>query len=222
MNTHIMDLRAPPTYCCCAGWLARIGSGFFLIIQMVILLDFVQCWNDNWAANGEEDNRWYYALLSLTGVCYALALTLAGAHALVCMGHPALRSSSAPPAAPARCVVVACMHAACWAAITCFGVSVPDAACKGLPLPQVGRGSRCAKGPRHDAMPSHVRAAHAHARAGLLYYWFKPAGAGSCSMNVAFVTLTLLLCVGFSLLSLHPVSRGGSIFPAACISLYCM
>lgn len=70
-----------------AGWLARIGSGIFLIIQMVILLDFVQCWNDSWAANGEEDDRWYYALLSITGVAYALALTLAGVWSSLYSSH---------------------------------------------------------------------------------------------------------------------------------------
>ncbi len=61
-----------------AGWAARVGSGVFLIIQMIILLDFVQCWNDTWAANGEDDNRWLYALMGLTVACYSGALTLAG------------------------------------------------------------------------------------------------------------------------------------------------
>ncbi len=30
------------------GYLARFGSGIFLIVQMVILLDFAQTWNDTW------------------------------------------------------------------------------------------------------------------------------------------------------------------------------
>ena len=29
--------------------MARFGSGLFLIIQMIILLDFTQSWNDDWA-----------------------------------------------------------------------------------------------------------------------------------------------------------------------------
>ncbi len=41
-------------------------------------------------------------------------------------------------------------------------------------------------------------------------------------MNVSFITVTLLLCVVFSLLSLHPATRSGSLFPSAIISLYCM
>ncbi|KXZ45723.1 hypothetical protein GPECTOR_51g709 [Gonium pectorale] len=114
------------------SWLARIGSGVFLVIQMIILLDFVQAWNESWVAAGEEDERWLYGLMALTVGAYAGTLTLAG----------------------------------------------------------------------------------------LMYHWFKPAGAGSCSLNIALITLTLLLAVGFSMLSLTPVVRQGSIFPASVISLY--
>ncbi|GLC42848.1 hypothetical protein PLESTB_001430300 [Pleodorina starrii] len=114
------------------SWMARFGSGVFLVIQMIILLDFVQCWNDSWVANGEDDNRWLYGLMGLTCVGYGGTLTLAG----------------------------------------------------------------------------------------FMYYWFKPAGAGSCSLNIALITLTLLLVVGFSVLSLAPMARGGSIFPSSMIALY--
>ncbi|KAG2493562.1 hypothetical protein HYH03_008376 [Edaphochlamys debaryana] len=114
------------------AWMARFGSGVFLVIQMIILLDFVQCWNDSWVAAGEEDERWLYGLMGLTVGAYAGTLTLAG----------------------------------------------------------------------------------------LMYAWFKPPGAGSCSLNVALVTLALLLVVGCSALSLAPLARQGSIFPSACISLY--
>ncbi len=31
-----------------AGWLAHFGAGVFLILQMIILLDFTQTWNDTW------------------------------------------------------------------------------------------------------------------------------------------------------------------------------
>ena len=55
-------LFAPPAFPSIA-WTARVGSGFFLVIQMVILLDFVQSWNDSWVESGEEDVSWYYALL---------------------------------------------------------------------------------------------------------------------------------------------------------------
>lgn len=60
------------------AWVARIGSGFFLVIQMIILLDFVQGWNDSWVAAGEEDQSWLYALLGVTVGAFVTILTMAG------------------------------------------------------------------------------------------------------------------------------------------------
>ncbi len=116
------------------AWAARVGSGFFLIIQMLILLDFTAAWNEAWVAAGEDDDRWLYALLGLTVAAYAGTLALAG----------------------------------------------------------------------------------------VLFAFFKPAGAGSCSLNVFLVTAALLLCVAFSALSVAPFARSGSLFPSAVTSLYVM
>lgn len=58
--------------------------------------------------------------------------------------------------------------------------------------------------------------------AGVLFYFFKPAGAGSCSLNVFLITASLLLCVGFSMLSLMPFARNGSLFPSSTTALYIM
>ena len=116
------------------GWAARFGSGLFLIIQMLILVDFTAAWNEAWVAAGEEDERWLYGLLGLTVAAYAGVLALAG----------------------------------------------------------------------------------------LLFAFFKPAGAGSCGLNVFLITFALLLCVSFSVLSVLPCSRGGSLFPSAVTSLYVM
>lgn len=55
---------------------------------------------------------------------------------------------------------------------------------------------------------------------GVLFYFFKPAGAGSCSLNVFLITMALLLCLTFSGLSLLPLARSGSLFPSATTSLY--
>lgn len=117
------------------AWLARVGSGFFLVIQMIILLDFVQGWNDNWVAAGEEDNSWLYALLALTVAAYTAVLTMAG----------------------------------------------------------------------------------------LMFHWYSPSGVeGGCALNVTVITLALVLCVIYAMLSLHPMSSNGSIFPAAMVGLYSM
>lgn len=116
------------------GWAARFGSALFLVIQMIILLDFTQSWNDAWVANGEEDPRWLYGLLGLTVTAFLGVL----------------------------------------------GIS------------------------------------------GVLFYFFKPAGAGSCSLNVFLITTSLLLCVCFSMLSLMPFARNGSLFPSSTTALYVM
>jgi hypothetical protein len=60
------------------GWAARFGSALFLIIQMIILLDFTQSWNDAWVANGEEDPRWLYGLLGLTVTAFLGVLGISG------------------------------------------------------------------------------------------------------------------------------------------------
>lgn len=40
-----------------------------------------------------------------------------------------------------------------------------------------------------------------------MYHWFKPSGAGSCSLNITLITLALLLILAFTALSLHPMAR---------------
>lgn len=37
-----------------AAWLARFGSGLFMVVQMIILLDMTQNWNDDWVSKEDE------------------------------------------------------------------------------------------------------------------------------------------------------------------------
>lgn len=116
------------------GWMARCGSAVFLIIQMLILIDFTHALNDAWFAKGEEIRAYMYALLATTIGLFIGTVVLAG----------------------------------------------------------VG------------------------------YYLFKPAGAGTCSLNVGLITYSLLAAVAFSILSVHPAAPHGSLFPSSVISLYTM
>lgn len=50
------------------GGIARFGSGFFLLIQMVILLDFTYNWNSAWVA--KDDHKWYMGLLAVSIACF--------------------------------------------------------------------------------------------------------------------------------------------------------
>eukprot|EP00256_Glycine_max_P066057 XP_025980652.1 probable serine incorporator [Glycine max] len=44
------------------GFIAKIGAGLFLLIQVIILLDFTHTWNDAWVEKDEQ--KWYIALTS--------------------------------------------------------------------------------------------------------------------------------------------------------------
>uniref|UniRef100_A0A673H9G9 Serine incorporator 1-like n=1 Tax=Sinocyclocheilus rhinocerous TaxID=307959 RepID=A0A673H9G9_9TELE len=55
------------------------GAFCFILIQLVLLIDFAHSWNESWVDKMEKENRkrWYIALLSVTGVNYILSFTAA-------------------------------------------------------------------------------------------------------------------------------------------------
>ncbi|KAJ7547424.1 hypothetical protein O6H91_06G055900 [Diphasiastrum complanatum] len=111
------------------GQVSRFGSGLFLLVQVVILLDFTHNWNEAWVAKDEQ--FWYIALLVVSLFCY----------------------------------------------LASFVVS------------------------------------------GFLFHWFTPTG-HDCQLNLFFIITTLVLVLGFAIISLHP-QVNGSLLPAAVIALYC-
>ncbi|CAK9171488.1 unnamed protein product, partial [Ilex paraguariensis] len=56
--------------------ISKFGSGFFLLVQVVLLLDFVHGWNDKWV--GYDEQFWYIALLVVSLVCYVAAFAFSG------------------------------------------------------------------------------------------------------------------------------------------------
>uniref|UniRef100_A0A8C9VYW6 Serine incorporator 2 n=1 Tax=Scleropages formosus TaxID=113540 RepID=A0A8C9VYW6_SCLFO len=52
-----------------------LGSFVFIIIQLILLIDFAHNWNKTWLENAEEGNRncWFAGLLSFTFIHYTLA-----------------------------------------------------------------------------------------------------------------------------------------------------
>ncbi|XP_008942974.1 PREDICTED: serine incorporator 3-like [Merops nubicus] len=52
------------------------GAFFFILIQLVLLVDFAHSWNESWVEKMEEGNSkcWYAALLSCTSLFYTLSL----------------------------------------------------------------------------------------------------------------------------------------------------
>lgn len=56
--------------------ISKFGSGLFLLVQVVLLLDFVHGWNDNWVSKDEQ--FWYMALLVVSLFCYVAAFSFSG------------------------------------------------------------------------------------------------------------------------------------------------
>ncbi|KAK5621043.1 hypothetical protein CRENBAI_014859 [Crenichthys baileyi] len=54
-----------------------VGSFIFIIIQLILLVDFAHSWNQSWLEKAENGNTkcWFAALLSFTLITYALAFT---------------------------------------------------------------------------------------------------------------------------------------------------
>lgn len=112
------------------AWVARFAAGAFLLIQMVILLDFAYTWNDAWSSR--DAPGWLAALVGATCLCYAAGLALLG----------------------------------------------------------------------------------------LDFVWFKPLGAGPCSLNVFVPALALVLGCATTAASLHPAVPHGSLLCSSIIFLY--
>ncbi|CAN6980315.1 hypothetical protein IGI04_038552 [Brassica rapa subsp. trilocularis] len=56
--------------------MSKFGAGFFLLVQVVLLLDFVHGWNDTWV--GYDEQFWYAALLVVSLVCYLATFVFSG------------------------------------------------------------------------------------------------------------------------------------------------
>ncbi|KAM7254352.1 hypothetical protein ACFE04_032034 [Oxalis oulophora] len=56
--------------------ISKFGAGFFLLVQVVLLLDFVHRWNDTWV--GYDEQFWYVALMVVSLVCYVVTLSFSG------------------------------------------------------------------------------------------------------------------------------------------------
>ncbi|KAM5578463.1 hypothetical protein ABKV19_008663, partial [Rosa sericea] len=67
--------------------IAKFGSGFFLLVQVVLLLDFVHGWNDKWV--GYDEQFWCVALFVVSLVCYLATFVFSGLlfHLFTPSGH---------------------------------------------------------------------------------------------------------------------------------------
>jgi len=110
---------------------ARFGAGMFIVVQLVLLLEFAYSWNQQWVQ--KDDTKWYVAIV--------------GASVVMLLGSLA--------------AIVA------------------------------------------------------------MYVLFTAAGARTCALNIAFITLTLLICILFTFLSLLDKIEHGALLPSSVIFTYC-
>ena len=55
-----------------------VGGFLFIVMQLVLIIDFVHGWNESWVGKFESgDKEYYYGLLFFTGVFYLLAIGIA-------------------------------------------------------------------------------------------------------------------------------------------------
>lgn len=66
------------------AWSARIGSAFFLVLQILVLIDFAYQWNEIWVGRAYQDpmnadvvtnNKWLIGLLVSAGGLYVASIT---------------------------------------------------------------------------------------------------------------------------------------------------
>ena len=57
-------------------YFGMLGGFMFIIIQLVLIIDFAHSWAESWQDNHCNDNSqyWFYALLSVTGIFYLATL----------------------------------------------------------------------------------------------------------------------------------------------------
>lgn len=56
--------------------LSKFGSGLFLLVQVILLLDFTHTWNDAWVE--KDGQKWYIALLAVSVICYIATYSFSG------------------------------------------------------------------------------------------------------------------------------------------------
>lgn len=55
-----------------------IGGFLFILIQLILIIDFAHSWNESWVEKFENgDKEYYYGLFIFTGIFYILALAIA-------------------------------------------------------------------------------------------------------------------------------------------------
>ncbi|XP_065836621.1 probable serine incorporator isoform X2 [Oscarella lobularis] len=54
--------------------IGMIGGFLFILIQLLVLVDFAHSWAESWVQKAEDNKAWYYMMLVASFICYAAVL----------------------------------------------------------------------------------------------------------------------------------------------------
>lgn len=57
-------------------YFGMIGGFLFILIQLILIIDFAHSWAEAWVGNSElsDSKKWYYALIGVTFLNYAILI----------------------------------------------------------------------------------------------------------------------------------------------------
>jgi hypothetical protein len=58
------------------AWICMIISGLFLVVQVMLLVDFSYFWNEEWGRRSEENSKWQWYLLVICLVTYGAGIVM--------------------------------------------------------------------------------------------------------------------------------------------------
>jgi hypothetical protein len=73
----------PNSFFAVYGWVMVVGAGLFIVIQLVLLIEFAYSWNESWLRKMEDEEmdgnkRFYYFLLTATFTLIGASISLTG------------------------------------------------------------------------------------------------------------------------------------------------
>lgn len=71
-----ISFSIPNSFFAVYAWICMFVSAIFLVIQMILMVDFSYQWNDEWGARVDSNGKWQWYLLFVALGSFALGLTI--------------------------------------------------------------------------------------------------------------------------------------------------
>lgn len=72
----IVSFWVPNQFFAGYAWLCMFVSAIFLIIQIVLIVDFSYQWNDDWSERSEDNSKWSYYLVAIAVLSYLFGIAM--------------------------------------------------------------------------------------------------------------------------------------------------